>query len=289
MENAPELTPGTARRIFVWQLLFFGVLLFLACLENISTVLDDHARAGDLLPAWKPAVWEGSSHLMVFLLIPALAWVLAHFPLTRLSWWRSLPAYLTGAVLFSLLHVEGMVLLRRLAYAFAGERYDFGPFWLNWPYELRKDLVTFIILTAGLQAFRVYGLWLDARAYKADPDAAVLEPRAEGAAREKLVVRKLNREFILDAGEIDRVEADGNYVIIHAGGQSYRLRESLEGLARRLDEQRFARVHRGHVVNIDRIREIQPWDHGDYRILLKDGSFVNFSRRYRNRLNHLFQ
>ena len=102
------------------------------------------------------------------------------------------------------------------------------------------------------------------------------------------MVRKLNREFILDLGEIDRIEADGNYVVIHASGQSYRLRESLEGLARRLDEQRFARVHRAHVVNIDRIREIQPWDNGDYRILLKDGSFVNFSRRYRSRLNHLF-
>ena len=103
------------------------------------------------------------------------------------------------------------------------------------------------------------------------------------------MVRKRNREFILDAGDIDRIEADGNYVVIYAAGESYRLRDSLEALARRLGEQRFARVHRTHVVNIDRIREIQPWDHGDYRILLKDGSFVNFSRRYRSRLSHLFR
>jgi two-component system LytT family response regulator len=102
-------------------------------------------------------------------------------------------------------------------------------------------------------------------------------------------VRKRNREFILDAGEIDHVDSDGNYVVVHAAGETYRLRDSLDGINRRLGEQRFVRVHRAHVVNIDRIREIQPWDHGDYRILLKDGSFLNFSRRYRTRLSHLFR
>jgi len=57
---------------------------------------------------------------------------------------------------------------------------------------------------------------------------------------------------------------------------------------RKLDSRRFVRVHRSYIVNIDSIREIQPWDSGDYRILLKDGSFVNFSRRYRSRLPQLF-
>jgi DNA-binding LytR/AlgR family response regulator len=102
------------------------------------------------------------------------------------------------------------------------------------------------------------------------------------------VVRKLNREFIVNLADVDRIEADGNYVSLYVQGSVYPLRESLAALEKRLDGRRFARVHRGHIVNIDRIREIQPWDHGDYRILLKDGSFVNFSRRYRSRLSHLF-
>ncbi|HTY92521.1 MAG TPA: LytTR family DNA-binding domain-containing protein, partial [Steroidobacteraceae bacterium] len=131
-----------------------------------------------------------------------------------------------------------------------------------------------------------YGLWRDAREAQVTAEPAPTDPPAP---QERLVVRRLNREFILDSGEIDRLEADGNYVVVHAAGQRYRLRESLDGLARRLGERRFARVHRTHVVNIDRVREIQPWDHGDYRIVLKDGSFVNFSRRYRNRLDHLFR
>ncbi|MGH8312940.1 MAG: LytTR family DNA-binding domain-containing protein, partial [Gammaproteobacteria bacterium] len=112
-------------------------------------------------------------------------------------------------------------------------------------------------------------------------------PAASGGI-ERLVVRKLNREFILNTAEIDRIESDGNYVTIHSRGASYPLRESLASLEKRLDPKRFARVHRGHIVNLDCIREIQPWDSGDYRILLKDGSCVNFSRRYRGRLSQLF-
>ena len=72
-------------------------------------------------------------------------------------------------------------------------------------------------------------------------------------------------------------------------GSRHAMRATLESLEARLDPAQFARVHRAHVVNIDRIREIQPWENGDYRILLKDGSFLNFSRRYRSRLTHLIR
>lgn len=286
--SVQQLKPETARRIFLWQMLFFAVLLTLSALSNTYTVVDDHARIHDPIQLWRPAVWEGSSHLVVWFLIPAISWWLWLFPVTRATWWRSLPAHLFAILPFSLIHVEGMSLLRQLAYRMAGERYDFGPFWANWPYEFRKDFVSYWLILAALCAFRFYGLWEDAQARNRS-EMAELAPGAPGTPRERLVVRKLNREFILEMGEIDRIEADGNYVVIHAGAQNYRLRESLEGMARRLDEQRFARVHRAHVVNIDRIREIQPWDHGDYRIVLKDGSLVNFSRRYRSRLSHLFQ
>src|SRR5579864_2651081 len=122
-------------------MLFFGLLLVLADLSNTFTEVDNHQRAGDPLPFWKPAVWEGSSHLLVFLLIPLVWWWLSHFPITRAGWWRSLPAHLLGVVLFSLLHMEGMVLLRKAAYWAAASSYDFGPFWSNWVYEFRKDFV----------------------------------------------------------------------------------------------------------------------------------------------------
>jgi hypothetical protein len=292
-QSALELQPTTARKIFIWQMLFFAALLSLVALENAYTVVADHARSGDPLPLWKPLVWEYSSCLLIWLLVPLLKWWLARFPVTQHRWWRNLPAHLFATWVFSLLHTEGMVLLRQLVYRAVGDHYDFGPFWDNWLYEYRKDFVTYCLIVAMLLAFRIYGLWLDERARR-QSDLASLDPRPAGvqpagAPLGRLIVRKRNREFILDAGDIDRIEADGNYVVIHAAGESYRVRDSLEGLAGRLDAQRFARVHRAHVVNIDRIREIQPWDHGDYRILLKDGSFLNFSRRYRHRLSELMR
>jgi DNA-binding LytR/AlgR family response regulator len=136
-------------------------------------------------------------------------------------------------------------------------------------------------------AFRIYGLWLDSRS-RTTASAGLPDGAPPNQILERLVVRKLNREFILSIGDIDRIEADGNYVTVYVKGDAYPLRESLVTLEKKLDQKRFARVHRGHIVNIDRIREIQPWDHGDYRILLQDGSFVNFSRRYRSKLNYLF-
>lgn len=287
-QTPPDLSPATARKILLWRMAFFAVLLAAVSLDNAYTAVADHARAGNPLPLWQPMVWEFSSNLVIWLLIPVLAWWLAKFPLTRPGWWRSLPVHLLATVLFSLVHTEGMVLLRQLAYGMVGSRYNFGPFWDNWLYEYRKDFLTYGLILSALLAFRVYGLWLDARARTAG-EFASLAPQEKDAPLDRLLVRKRNREFILDSCDIERIEADGNYVVIHAAGESYRLRDSLEGLAQRLGEQRFARVHRAHVVNLDRIREIQPWDHGDYRILLKDGSFVNFSRRYRSRLNHLFR
>lgn len=287
-DAAHDLKPATARRLFPWQMAFFALLLGAAALSNAYSTVFDYARGGGHIDFWRPMVWESSSCFCLWLLIPAMTWWLARYPLSGASWLKNLPAHLVATLPVSLAHVTGMVGLRKLAYLAAGDSYDFGAWWPNWFYEYRKDFVAYWLVMAGLLAFRFYGLWMDAREDAAQPPAAP-DTSGRDTPLERLVVRKLNREFILDLGEVDQIEADGNYVVIHAGGQSYRLRESLEGLARRLDEQRFARVHRAHVVNIDRIREIQPWDNGDYRIVLKDGSFVNFSRRYRSRLNHLFQ
>ena len=279
-----DLKPTTARRVFLWQMAFFALLLTLSAVSNTYTVVDDHARDGQQLQLWRPAVWEGSSHLMVWCLIPLMVWWLRYFPVARGTLWRSLPAHILATLPFSLLHVEGMLLLRKLIYLAVGEPYDFGPFWSNWPYEFRKDFVMYWMVLAVLLAFRYYGMWMDAREH---PAPAVDAP-PDGVPLERLVVRKLNREFILNIEDIERIEADGNYVSLYVRGTAYPLRESLVTLEKKLDQKRFARVHRGHIVNIDQIREIQPWDHGDYRIVLKDGSFVNFSRRYRSRLNHLF-
>ena len=277
--------PEKRRRLVAWRLLLFTALLTAVAIDNAYTVVADHARAGDSIALWRPVVWECSSALLVWTLVPAIAWWLTRFPLDRGRWPTSLAAHLAATAPFSLVHTAGMVWVRELAYRVVDQRYDFGPFWDGWLYEYRKDWLTYFVLLGLLQAFRTVELRIEARSAAAPAPVSAPAPAPLG----RLVVRKRNREFILDVDAIDRIEADGNYVAVHSSGETYRVRESLESLAARLGAARFARVHRAHVVNIDRIREIQPWENGDYRIVLKDGSFLNFSRRYRSRLTHLFR
>lgn len=273
------------RRVRLWQIVFFAALFAAFSTANIFTTLANKASDGIYLSPWEPAVWEYSSALFIWLLIPGIAWFNNRFLIGARTWKWTIPSHLLATIPYSIIHVSGMVELRKLAYAAASRRYEFGAPIASWIYEYRKDFLTYWVILATLYAFRVYRLWLESRLSSTTATSA---PAANSSGIERLVVRKFNREFILNTADIDRIEADGNYVTVHTQGNAYPLRESLASLERKLDPRRFARVHRGHIVNIDRIREIQPWDSGDYRILLKDGHFVNFSRRYRSRLPQLF-
>ena len=95
------------------------------------------------------------------------------------------------------------------------------------------------------------------------------------------MVKHGGRVTFLRVDEIDWIEAAGNYVRVHAGASSLLLHESLASLAERLDPTRFARIHRSTVVNLDRVREMQPWFHGDAVVVLRDGTKLDVSRTYR--------
>jgi two-component system, LytTR family, response regulator len=114
------------------------------------------------------------------------------------------------------------------------------------------------------------------------------EMRAGTGFSQRLLINAGDRAFFLQVERIDRVEAAKNYVRIHAGADAYLLRGTIDGLQRRLDPTRFLRVNRSQLVNIDSIKELHPWSHGEYRILLKDGTQLMWSRRYLDRSSELF-
>ena len=274
-----------------------AAILAAIALGNAFSARANFANFGDALPLWKPMVWEFSSVLLIGVLIPAVAWFNAWLPVVSRRWYLTVPAHLLATLPFSIVHVGGMVGLRELAYQLAGESYSFGPVLSAWVYEYRKDFVTYWLIVTCLGAFSA---WRHARVGQAASSAPAAHPRrapdlapaieASGDTDplDRLVVRRQNREFILDVANITRLESDGNYVAVHAAGLVYRMRGSLASLASRLDGRRFIQIHRTQIVNIDHVREIQPWNHGDFRVLIDDGSFVNFSRRYRARLDRLF-
>jgi two-component system LytT family response regulator len=100
----------------------------------------------------------------------------------------------------------------------------------------------------------------------------------------RLAVRIEDRTLLLGVSEVDWLEAAGNYVCVHVGKQNHIVRDSLSHFEERLDPAHFARIHRSMVVNLDKIRELRPHWHGDYKIILHSGETLDLSRRYREAL-----
>jgi two-component system LytT family response regulator len=103
-------------------------------------------------------------------------------------------------------------------------------------------------------------------------------------ALERLLVTSEGRVLLLPLARVERLEADRNYVTVHADGARHRLRTTLDRLEARLDPGAFVRVHRTAIVRVDRVTELKPWSHGDYVVVLQSGARVRLSRRYRDRL-----
>ena len=112
---------------------------------------------------------------------------------------------------------------------------------------------------------------------------ALLGAVAAGRPRylQRILVHQANRALLLPVERIDRVEADRNYVRLHSGGTAFILRRSLTSLADRLDPEKFLRINRSEIVRLDAVKELQPWFHGDYRVVMGDGTTLMWSRRYR--------
>jgi two-component system LytT family response regulator len=117
--------------------------------------------------------------------------------------------------------------------------------------------------------------------------ALLEELKAHSNHLERLVVKSGGRAFFLKTSEIDWIEAEGKYVRLHVGRESHLVREAISDLETQLDPKLFARIHRSAIVNIDRIKELQPWFHNDYRVILHDGTELMLSRGCRKRLAEL--
>ena len=113
------------------------------------------------------------------------------------------------------------------------------------------------------------------------------ELRAQRRRNTRLAVKTAGKVVFLRADEIDWVEAAGNYVKLHVGGESHLFRESMKNMESRLDTDLFVRIHRSAIVNVDRIRELQPWFHGEYVVILQDGMRLMASRVFSDRLDRL--
>jgi hypothetical protein len=104
----------------------------------------------------------------------------------------------------------------------------------------------------------------------------------------RLLVKDRGRIVLLDVEEIDWVQADGDYVRLHAGTRSYLVRETMAAMETRLGGARFVRIHRSAIVRVDRVRELRPQPNKDCVVVLRDGVQVRASRSYDDRLRGAF-
>jgi two-component system LytT family response regulator len=123
----------------------------------------------------------------------------------------------------------------------------------------------------------------DERARKLDALLAQIQAQPP-RSRERLMVRADGRLYFVRVDDIDWIEAAGNYVKLHVGRETHLMRETMAGIEALLDPSRFLRIHRSAIVNLDRVREMQPWFSGEYTVILRDGTQLRLSRVYRDRL-----
>lgn len=280
-------TPTSYERFLPWKRTFevgyWVAVTLLNGIVNSITVLMDIRRVGLDFAEWEPAAWEMSSGVSLLALVPAVVWFTRMFPMHWDNWRRQLFWHLLGSVAFSLLHVLVMVGLRMLVYRTQGMEYDFSPWHTELVYEYLKDIRTYAGMVAAIELYRFI-------LRRSQGEASLLDAPDEGPPLEpvdrpeRFVVRKLGREFLVAASDIEWLQASGNYVNLRVRGHDYPLRSTIAGIEAKLDPRLFVRIHRSYIVNLDHLVSIEPLDTGDARIHLKDGGVLPCSRRQRDAL-----
>ena len=121
---------------------------------------------------------------------------------------------------------------------------------------------------------------------KTQPDASGLirmleELRVGSGYRERFAIKNGETVFFVRAEDVDAIEAEGNYVRINLSGASHLLRDTLNNIESQVNPRMFVRIHRRTIVNINRVKELQTWARGEYRVVLSTGAHYTLSRGYR--------
>lgn len=247
--GAPPGTDGDLRTATVRAVGVYAVVVLIITILNTMTL--SHDGAGDRW--WEPWVWEFSSGLAVvaILWVPWLAWRWAPVEAWRRP--RTWLVHAGGVLAWATLHVGGFLLLRHAAYAMAGGRYEYGDLRVQFPYELGKDVFSYLMAVANFHLIDRYG---------------VRRPLVEAAGVPVTFdIRDGARLIRVAAVDILAVASAGNYVEFHlADGRRPLMRASLASIETALVDKGFVRTHRSWLVNGARMTGLRPEGSGDWTV-----------------------
>lgn len=245
-----------------------------------TSVIMEGQRNYDELPfqMWEPFVWEYASAISTLILFPCIVFLLKKYPINWQSITSSLALYFFASIVFSVCHVAIMVGIKEVVYLLMDRTYDFGDFWFEMFYEYRKDVWSFLMFIFAIKSYGFINSRLQGEA----------SPISEGEESslpvnvDRLLIKKLGKEFIIKVEDVQWLESAGNYVNLHIDDRIYPLRFTLGKLSEELAAKGFCRIHRSHAVRLDAIESITPLSSGDSEVKLITGKVLTLSRRYKD-------
>jgi hypothetical protein len=257
-------------------------------------------------PDWEHAltVWLTCGYAWA-ILTPPILFVTRRFPFNRNDWLRALAAHIPASVLFS---VAALAI-------FAGGRMLFGE---NYSFEKFQNLAVGEIHSCVLVYFGILGVKYAVN-YLFRPARDIREIKLNGRQSsnngelndditsfpetvetqkpetpqsvfaERFTVKENGRILFVNVNDIDWITSEGNYVSLHTNARSHLLRETMKAMEQKLDPNVFLRIRRSAIVRIEQIKELHPMFNGEFEIVLKNGTKISSSRRYRKNLDGLLK
>jgi hypothetical protein len=256
----------------------FCYLLINSVILATSEIMEANRSGEATFQLWEPFVWEFSSAIATMILLPGCIWLLKNHTFDWEKVKTFFAIYLLSSVIFSIAHVVIMVAIRKLVYWSQTLDYNFGNIGVEFLYEFRKDLWSFIFI---LMFIKGYGFIISRLQGEANP-ISVGEEENITQRFDRLLVKKLGKEFIVKVEDIEWLESSGNYVNLHIKERIYPTRATLTQLISQIEEQGFCRIHRSHAINLNNIESITPLSSGDSEVKLDNGKVLSLSRRYKD-------
>jgi LytTr DNA-binding domain len=253
---------------------WFGINILVLATNRIF----EFSREGKNIPLWEPFSWEISSQVMILLLIPVGLYIHDRW-IEKLNFKSKLLFHFLATVPFSAVHIAGMVGIRKIWYYLMDADYHFGNLPMEILYEYRKDAQTYLTISIVVFCYRFIVRRIQGEASYLASDAES-DPVENESPPERLLIKKLGREFLIQTADIEWVEASGNYANLHIKNSVYPMRITMDKLEKLLPSH-FIRIHRSTIVNLEQIRDVQPLDTGDHQVTLLNQTVLTLSRRYR--------